>query len=108
MFKALCLTLAMYGIPTAIFFATAERAETTGYTELSRVTGIGGQHPGDNYAVFRKARQIYIITGLAPARIMERDGKLVRTNTVMFKTLPVRTYSPATPAEEALWRRHFS
>ncbi len=108
MLKALCLVLAMYGIPTVIFFAIAERAEMTGHTELSRATGIGVQHPGDNYAVFRKARQIYIITGLAPARIMERDGKLVRTNTVMLKILPVTTYSPATPAEEELWRHHFS
>lgn len=108
MFKGLCLALAMYGIPTAIFFATAERAETTGHTELSRAVASDAGNPGDNYAVFRKGRYIYIITGLAPARIMERDGKLVRTNTVMCKILPVVTYSPATPAEEALWRRHFS
>jgi len=108
MFKALCLVLAMYGIPAAIFFAMAERAEMTGHTELSCTAGIGGQHSDDNYAVFRKGRFILIHTGLAPARIMMRDGKLVRMNTIMFKTLPVMTYSPATPAEEALWRRHFS
>ena len=101
------LVFAPFIVPVTIAFALTERAETTGYTELSGFIGFIGSD-GHNYGVFRKGRFIYMATRLAPARIMERDGKIVRTNTIMLKTLPVMTTSPATAAEETLWRRHFS
>lgn len=105
MFRALCAVFAMYGIPLAILLTISERAETMGYTDLSPVTSWS--HPGYNYGVFRRSRTIHMITGLAPARILEMDGQITRIHTVMYRTLPVRFYRRATSAEKALWFQHF-
>ncbi len=102
----LCV-LSMLGMIFGFPAVMAERLETTGYTELGSSHGSWGQPLDHNYGVFRKAREIRIITSLMPAKIMERDGKLVRTNTILNRLLPVTFYSPASPAEENIWRQHF-
>ena len=100
---AFCLLFTMVGVPFGILCALAERAETSGYSAL----GHGLESEGHNYGVFRQSRMVYLITGLAPAKILERDGKLVRTNTVMRRGAIATTYSPATSAEVALWQKYF-
>lgn len=107
MSKELCPTL-VFVILVAALIGFAERPEMTGHTELPEAVGWGGDNPGDNYAVFRQGRYIYLITKFMPAKIVERDGMIVRTNTVVNQRgLPVKTYSPAKPTEKALWYLHF-
>ena len=101
--QSLCIALVLWGVPFGILHMTAERAEVTGHTELSSVN-----YGGDNYGVFRKGRYILIITGLAPAKIMMYNGKLVRNTTIITRGRYLFIYKPATPAEEALWRQYFS
>lgn len=80
----------------------------TGRTSLSTAYGTGGEHSGDNYAVYDNGQYIFLITGLWPAEIRERDGQLVRVSTVWARGhWPIRTYRPVTPEERALWLQYF-
>ncbi len=106
--QVLFVLFLMYGIPVGLLFAFSERPELTGHTDLSRFAATDGQHPGDNYAVFRKGRFIRITGDLLPVEIKEDNGRLVRVVTLLSQgRLPVRFHTPASPAEEALWRQYF-
>ena len=104
-FFALVLVL---GFLTGTFCVFVEHAETTGYTPLGLSSkDFDGNSYVDNYAVFHKNRYISIVTGLAPARIIERNSKIVRADTLVSRGRILITYRPATTAEEALWHRYF-
>lgn len=99
--------VALFGVPVLLFNTMVERAETVGHTSLPYAYAWDPEQPGMNYGVFRKGGYIHITTGLAPVRIAKVNGKLMRIETVMNKTLPVHFYTPASAEETALWRKHF-
>ena len=98
--------LRLLAIMSVIIFLSvicSEVAELTGYTDLP----YARKNNGDNYAVFRGGQYLLIPTSLAPIRIIKRDGHIIRAESVLLKTLPVVTYSPASAEEQVLYNKHF-
>ena len=91
--------------PAATYIAFAERAVTTGHTDL--VQEFRRYPTEDNYGVFIQSRKIRIVRMGVPIELYEQDGAIVRKGGFMMRTLPVYTYSPADAAHTALYRKHF-
>ncbi len=106
-FEEIGLPFVVIGTPFFLLFGLAflvgERAETTGLSE-AHIRYVGVPY---NYGVFRKGRYIAIQTRYLPATIQEYNGKIVRTDILLKGGLVTRFYNPASPAEEAIWRKHF-
>lgn len=103
--KNLLLAATLLGTPTVAATMLAEKPNRFGVTDLPYAMQ-DVQYP-KNYAVYSGARTIIVRTSLLPARILERNGQLVRQQTAMNRTLPVHFYQPATPDEVKLWKQHF-
>lgn len=87
------LTVCIYAIPVA---------DATGRAVVNSDVAV-------EYGVYEARKEIIVATGLAPNRIVERDGKVMTGMTVWARgRLPLTMYRDATPNEVELWEKYFA